>query len=110
MTDSSSASLSESVVSQNTNVSTDTEKNPLITDGIMQSALIYHVANYLQYRLTHTVAYRGNPELESGDGLYLQTVYGSYISVLALSHTINYNGALSRTPIFTTAATYPLWM
>lgn len=94
---SSSASLSESVVSQNTNGSTDTEKNPLITDYIIQSALIYHVANYLQYRLTHTVAYRGNPELETGDGLYLQTVYGSYISVLALSHTINYNGALSGT-------------
>lgn len=94
-----SSSLSKSTVSQNTSGSTDTEKNPLITDSVAQSSLIYRVANYLQYRMTHTVSYRGNPEVEAGDGVYLQTMYGSYIAVLTLAHTINYNGALSGTLI-----------
>jgi hypothetical protein len=49
--------------------------------------------------MTHTVSYRGNPEIEAGDGMYLQTAYGSYISALTLSHTINFNGALSGTLI-----------
>ncbi len=61
----------------------------------MQSALIYQVANYLQYRLTHTVRYRGNPELDALDGIYMQTIYDSFISALVLTHTINFNGAIS---------------
>ena len=96
---SSSVSAMESVVSLNSSGSTDNEKNQLITSAEMQYALIYHTANYLKYRLTHSVSYRGNPELEALDCVYFETVYGSYISGLILTHTINYNGALSGTLI-----------
>lgn len=92
-----SVSTMESLVSLNTNGSTDTEKNSLVTSASMQYALIYHAANYLQYRLTHNVKYRGNPELEPLDVIYFATVYGSYITGLILTHTINYNGAISGT-------------
>ena len=90
-----SISTTESIVSLNTNGSTDTEKNQLITTATLQYALIYHVANYLQFRLTHTVKYRGNPELEALDAIYFATVYGTYISALVLNHTITFNGAIS---------------
>ena len=75
----------------------DSEKNQLITTAAMQYALIYHAANYLQYRLTHTVKYRGNPELEPLDCVFFETMYDSYITGVILTHTINYSGALSGT-------------
>jgi len=93
----SSVSKSEAVISLNTGGSTDSEKNQLITDFGMQSSLIYHAANYLQFRLTHSVKYRGNPELEPLDALYFETGYGPFITALILTHTITYNGALSGT-------------
>lgn len=88
-------SIAESYISADSNGAVDSEKNQLITDSSMQSALIYQVANYLQYRLTHTVRYRGNPELDALDGIYMQTIYDSFISALVLTHTINFNGAIS---------------
>ena len=93
----SSVSKSEAAISLNTGGSTDSEKNQLITDFGMQSSLIYHAANYLQFRLTHSVKYRGNPELEPLDALYFETGYGPFITALILTHTITYNGALSGT-------------
>lgn len=93
----SSVSTAESVVSINTQGGTDVEKNALITNKSLQSSLIYHVANYLQYRMTHTITYRGNPEYEPLDALVVQTQYGDYISATVLTHTIKYNGALSGT-------------
>ena len=92
---STSVSTTESIISLNTNGSTDSEKNQLITTAALQFSLIYHVANYLQFRLTHTVKYRGNPELEALDAIYFATIYGTYISALVLSHTITFNGAIS---------------
>lgn len=92
-----SVSTMETVVSLNTSGSTDSEKNQLITTAAMQYALIYHAANYLQYRLTHTVKYRGNPELEPLDCVFFETMYDSYITGVILTHTINYSGALSGT-------------
>ncbi len=92
---STSISTTESIVSINTSGSTDSEKNQLITSASLQYALIYHVANYLQFRLTHTVKYRGNPELETLDAIYFATIYGTYISALILNHTITFNGAIS---------------
>ena len=90
-------STSESYISADSNGATDSEKNQLITDASMQSALIYQVANYLQYRLTHTVRYRGNPEIDALDGIYMENLYDAYISALVLTHTINFNGAISGT-------------
>ena len=109
----------ESIISLNSNGSTDSEKNQLITSASMQYALIYHVSNYLLFRMTHSVKYRGNPEIEVLDPLFLETNYpnknliqeinsqsdedeeieryNSYVNGLVLSHTINFNGAISGT-------------
>ncbi len=92
-----SVTKSEVVISSNINGSTDSEKNQMITDFGMQSALIYHVANYLQFRITHSVKFRGAPELEPLDSIYFETVYGPFITALVLTHTVSYNGAISGT-------------
>ena len=91
----SSVSTMESVISLDTTGATDSEKNQLITSTALQYSLIYNVANYLQYRLTHTVKYRGNPELEPLDALFFATQYGTFISALVLTHKITFNGAVS---------------
>lgn len=90
-----SVSTIESIISANTQGETDSEKNQLITNADMQYSLIYQVANYLQYRLTHTVRYRGNPELEPLDAVFFATSFGSFITALVLTHTISYNGAFT---------------
>jgi hypothetical protein len=85
----------ESIIGTDANGSTDSEKNELITNSDMLSSLVYQVSNYLQYRLTHTVRYRGNPEIEPLDAFYFATTFGTYITALCLTHTISYNGAFS---------------
>lgn len=94
-----STRMVESYISADPNGANDVEKNTLITDSTMQSDLIYHVANYLQYRLTHTVKYRGNPELDCLDKIYMDTVYNSFISALVLTQSISFNGAITGTMV-----------
>ena len=74
--------------------SVDEEKNPLLTDMDMCKALANHVAAYLQLRNTYDVSYRGNPELECGDVIGLQTNYTSLLKGLVLTDEISYNGSL----------------
>ena len=74
--------------------SVDEEKNPMLTDMDMCKALASHVAAYLQLRNTYDVSYRGNPELECGDVIGLQTKYTSLLKGLVLADEISYNGAL----------------
>lgn len=94
-----STRMVESYISADPNGANDVEKNTLTTDSTMQSDLIYHVANYLQYRLTHTVKYRGNPELDCLDKIYMDTVYNSFISALVLTQSISFNGAITGTMV-----------
>lgn len=72
----------------------DAEQNPLITNSEMCVALADHVAKYLQLRNTYDVSYRGNPELECGDIIGLQTMYSARINGLILTDEITYNGSL----------------
>ena len=72
----------------------DLEQNPLITSGSMRQALARHVAEYLQYRNTYEMTYRGNPELETGDTIMIQTRYTTKMPALVLKDEITYNGAL----------------
>ena len=74
--------------------SVDEEKNPLLTDMDMCRALASHVAGYLQMRNTYDVSYRGNPELECGDIIGLQTMKNRLAVGLVLTDEITYNGAL----------------
>lgn len=73
----------------------DKEENPLITNDSMCSALAHHVKNYLQMRNTYDADYRGNPEMEVGDIIGLQTRYTDEMDALILVDEITFNGSLS---------------
>lgn len=72
----------------------DTESNPLITSESTALALAQHVAEYLKLRTTYDMNYRGNPELEVGDVVEVQTQYSSKARSLILTDEIRFNGAL----------------
>lgn len=74
---------------------TDKEENPLITNDEMCLALANQVKQYLQMRNTYEASYRGNPELEAGDIIGLQTNYTAEMDALILKDEISYNGSLS---------------
>lgn len=73
----------------------DAEQNPLITNDTMCADLAAHIAAYLQMRNTYDVSYRGNPELEVGDIIQLETDYTSAMDGLVLVDEITFGGSLS---------------
>lgn len=73
----------------------DKEENPLITNDTMCNALADHVKKYLTMRNTYEAEYRGNPELEVGDIIGLQTMYTDEMNALILVDGISFNGSLS---------------
>ena len=72
----------------------DVEENPLISSESMSDALAEHAAKYLQMRNTYDASYRGNPEVEVGDVIGLQTRYTDDMDALVLVHEIDFNGSL----------------
>lgn len=72
----------------------DVEENPLISSESMSDALAEHAAKYLQMRNTYDASYRGNPEVEAGDVIGLQTRYTDDMDALVLVHEIDFNGSL----------------
>ena len=73
----------------------DKEENPLITNDTMCNALADHVKSYLTMRNTYDADYRGNPEMEVGDIIGLQTAYTPEMDALILVDEITFNGSLS---------------
>lgn len=73
----------------------DKEENPLITNDTMCQALANHVKSYLQMRNTYEASYRGNPEMEVGDIIGLQTFYTDEMDALILVDEITFDGSLS---------------
>lgn len=73
----------------------DKEENPLITNDTMCQALADHVKSYLQMRNTYEASYRGNPEMEVGDIIGLQTFYTDEMDALILVDEITFDGSLS---------------
>ena len=73
----------------------DKEENPLITNDTMCQALANHVKSYLQMRNTYEATYRGNPEMEVGDIIGLQTLYTDEMDALILMDEITFDGSLS---------------
>lgn len=73
----------------------DKEENPLITNDTMCQALANHVKSYLQMRNTYEASYRGNPEMEVGDIIGLQTLYTDEMDALILVDEITFDGSLS---------------
>lgn len=73
----------------------DKEENPLITNDTMCQALANQVKSYLQMRNTYEANYRGNPEMEVGDIIGLQTLYTDEMDALILVDEITFDGSLS---------------
>lgn len=73
----------------------DKEENPLIINDTMCQALADHVKSYLQMRNTYEASYRGNPEMEVGDIIGLQTLYTDEMDALILVDEITFDGSLS---------------
>ena len=73
----------------------DKGENPLITNDTMCQALANHVKSYLQMRNTYEANYRGNPEMEVGDIIGLQTLYTDEMDALILVDEITFDGSLS---------------
>lgn len=73
----------------------DKEENHLITNDTMCNALANQVIAYLQMRNTYETTYRGNPEMEVGDIIGLQTQYTDEMNAMILVDEITFNGSLS---------------
>ena len=73
----------------------DIEENVLITNKDIADAHADHVGTYLQLRNTYDSAYRGSPEVESGDIISLQTTYDNVVYGIILVDKLDFNGALS---------------
>ena len=73
----------------------DAETNPLITTQAMSDALAEQVKNYLVLRNTYDATYRGNPEVEVGDLIGMQSRYTDEMDAIVLTDEITFNGALS---------------
>ncbi len=72
----------------------DDVKNQLVSDVAMQEALAAHYISYLGYRSTYDASYRGNPELEVGDLIILQTNYTPEMDAIVLTDELTYDGSL----------------
>ena len=73
----------------------DTEDNPLVTTQNMAQDLANRVKNYLTMRNTYDISYRGNPELEVGDEIAIQTKFSGQLDGLILTDEITFNGSIS---------------
>ena len=78
-----------------TDGSVDEEKNPLVTNDQMVENMAAWVTAWLRQRSTYDAEYRGNPELETGDPINMQTRYQESALGLVLTDEITFNGALS---------------
>jgi len=72
---------------------TDAEDNEMIAGDFAFLRTLY--ADYLSRRLTHTISYRGNPELQCGDCIYYETAFGGLALALVLSTHIDYSGGIT---------------
>lgn len=78
----------------NSNGEDDQIENPLITTDSMAISLANHIKSYLIYRSTYDLTYRGNPEVEVGDFISVETPYTNKMNSLVLTHTITFSGTL----------------
>ena len=73
----------------------DVEENKLITNKTMADTHAQHIGEYLNMRNTYDASYRGNPEVETGDVISVQTAYENVVYGLVLVDGIDFNGSLS---------------
>ena len=70
-------------------------QNPLVTDMENASNEAEWVADYFAKRNQLTVPYRGSPELDVYDLIYMESRFKPYFPVRVMEQTIDFNGGLS---------------
>ncbi|HBU11466.1 MAG TPA: hypothetical protein DEB31_01650, partial [Clostridiales bacterium] len=71
--------------------------NPLITDRDAATAAAAYIKEYLRYRVTYEYNYRGNPEIDATDKVYMQSRYDARFPARVLKHRLEFDGALHGT-------------
>jgi hypothetical protein len=74
---------------------TKTFRNPLITSREQSELIARWLYDYIEKTSTFNVPYRGNPEVEPFDVIYLQSQFEDYVVSRVKSNTINFNGGMS---------------
>jgi hypothetical protein len=69
--------------------------NPLITDLTNAQNEAIWIADYFSKRNFLTTQYRGNPEVDAHDLIYMESQFDELFPVRLLEHKIDFNGALS---------------
>lgn len=95
-----SASGMPYVVSSDNRGETEIIENPLVTEDEHKKALEQHIADYLAFRVAYSLDYRGSPELQTGDLIYLQSQFTPKFPAMVLKHVVSYNGGLRASGIF----------
>ena len=72
-----------------------TFKNPLITSRDQADLIARWLYDYIAKTSTFKVGYRGNPEIELFDVIYLQSQFADYVVSRVQSHTITFNGGIT---------------
>ena len=70
-------------------------QNPLVTDMENAANEAEWVADYFAKRNQLTVPYRGSPELDVYDLIYMESQFKPYFPVRVMEQTIDFNGGLS---------------
>lgn len=89
------SSVYTNLITSDANAGVETIQNPIVTDYSVCAILAENTGLYLQYRITNSFQYRGNPELEALDGIQYYTRFGDIADCIVLKNVISYNGALS---------------
>ena len=71
--------------------------NPLITDLTNAQNTAVWIADYFSKRNFLTTDYRGNPEIDAHDLVYMESQFEPLFPVRIMEHKIDFNGALSGT-------------
>lgn len=71
--------------------------NPLISTADLADIQAEWLGNHFANNTEYDISYRGEPRIDSGDILFLETKDHGDIQIQVYEHTINFNGALSGT-------------
>jgi|AKZA01.1.fsa_nt_gi hypothetical protein len=74
---------------------TKTFSNPLITTREQSELIARWLYDYIEKTSTFTVPYRGNPEIQPFDVIYLQSQFEDFVVSRVKSNTIHFNGGIS---------------
>jgi hypothetical protein len=70
-------------------------QNPLITDLTNAQNTAAWIADYFNKRSFLTTTYRGNPEIDAHDLIYMESQFEKLFPARVMNHKIEFNGALS---------------